>query len=91
MAIAANAPLTALEKTLLVVGVAAAGAVVFYGVAKLVQAARASELRRQGATHVHGLGLTGAVGLLPLASGGLGLKFAGWDREHELLELGAPR
>jgi hypothetical protein len=88
MADAAKAPLSALEKTLLVVGVAAAGAALFYVGAKLVQAARESELRRSGASHVHAFGLTGAVGLLPLASGGVGIKFAGLHHERDLLEIG---
>jgi hypothetical protein len=91
MAEAAKVPLTALEKTLLVVGVAAAGAVVLFVGAKIVQAVRVAELKRAGAPHVHRVGLTGAVALLPLASGNMGLTFLGFDREQNTLELEAPR
>lgn len=91
MADAANLPLSPLEKALLVVGVAAAGAVALYVGAKIVQAVRVAELRRLGAPHVHRVGLTGAVALLPLPSGNLAMRFAGFDREENTLELGPPR
>jgi hypothetical protein len=85
------APLTTLEKTLIVIGVAGAGAALFYLGAKIVQQVRVNELRRLGAPHVHRIGLSGVGALVPLPSGNLALHFRGFEgNRHNVLELGAP-
>jgi hypothetical protein len=85
------ATLTTLEKALIVVGIAGAGAAFFYLGAKIVQQVRVNELRRLGAPHVHRIGLSGVGALVPLPSGNLALHFRGFDRGRaNVLELGAP-
>lgn len=88
MADAKKHELTTLQTVLLVAGSIAAGATIVFVAAKVVQLSRVNQLRRLGAGHVHGMGLSGAMALGELPSGNLALYFRGLDNDKQLLELG---